>query len=853
MAGDGDGAEGVGLGSLTEAQIATLDTNLQKAIKMEQKFKEIAESVDSYSEALRRGYEIQIKTVQEFEKQVREAKNLTDLLEVTQTLSTSNSELMEKMNEIQQQMSEGKIDEVTAQRELIRLAEEDRALTEVKQRASQKTDQFMGGIASKLGIANEFSKTTVGRFADMAANLSKSGAAGEILNESLRTILSPANLAASLLEKMYESVIAVALGLDSANSAFQRTTGFANDFKGTMTKVAQAGLLSGVTIDDAQKSMGALVTNFSAFNPAAETTNAALGETISLLSKTGVSADQSAKTMDFFNKVLGESPKAAADLTREIAMAGTQIGISTSKMLSDFEKLNGYLVGFGPRATSIFKELQAQAKTTGIEISKLVEITKKFDSFDGAAKAVGSLNAVLGTNLSSIDMINASSEQRISMLSQEIMAATGGFKNLDRYTQMYVAQAIGVSDLGEAERLLNLARDPKQMADYNSKMQASAARQEELKELTESFVPVMEQFKIAVLGLGLALEPVLNLVAAFFKNIGNVVSNIFKLNDAMQGLLIPGLGAVAAVMIVAKMTTLGFASAVKMAAGSTGLGLLLIVSTLLVNAFPEFADAISALTMGVFLLGLAWKFTGGWMWAISSAFIMLLTIFGTKINPLFIQAFAFMAVGVFLLGLAFRTIKGPALGAAIVIAIIAASAALLIYSMKDLFAMFADNIGTLVTVAGSLITLGIAFTYFGAGVLLGASALAMATYPLIIITGLMMMMEPVMQSLGDSFEKIGNGFALIGAGMLQIVQGLDAISAFKDDGEFFAISTDGSKTSMISAKGGILTNFTSENITVDVKIPEIKIPQPIVQVFIDGKELKIERAVQKIIGGASGG
>ena len=55
--GDGEG----GLGGLTEDQLATLDTSLERAIEVEKKFKDIATAVDDYSEALRRGYNIQEK------------------------------------------------------------------------------------------------------------------------------------------------------------------------------------------------------------------------------------------------------------------------------------------------------------------------------------------------------------------------------------------------------------------------------------------------------------------------------------------------------------------------------------------------------------------------------------------------------------------------------------------------------------------------------------------------------------------------------------------------------------------------------------------------------------------------
>ena len=113
-------------------------------------------------------------------------------------------------------------------------------------------------------------------------------------------------------------------------------------------------------------------------------------------------------------------------------------------------------------------------------------------------------------------MINMSTEQRIAALSQEIDFAAGGFNNLDRYTQMYVAQAIGAKDVAEAERLISLQRNPAELAKYNAKMEEQQARQQDLNELTEQFVPVLEQFKIAALGLGLALSPVLKLLGFVF-------------------------------------------------------------------------------------------------------------------------------------------------------------------------------------------------------------------------------------------------------------------------------------------------------------------------------------------------
>ena len=49
---------------------------------------------------------------------------------------------------------------------------------------------------------------------------------------------------------------------------------------------------------------------------------------------------------------------------------------------------------------------------------------------------------------------------------------------------------------------------------------------------------------------------------------------------------------------------------------------------------------------------------------------------------------------------------------------------------------------------------------------------------------------------------------------------------------------EGGKTSAVIAHESTFSALQSGQISVDVKIPEIKIPKPIVNVYIDGKEIQ---------------
>lgn len=817
MADEGEG------GSNIEA-IEKLDTQIAKAKELLKLRQEDAQLLDDYNDQLRIQTELREKDLtlmsQTLDSQKKLLKKATNSAEIRAALGADLAEeLTQRISDSEEEL-DYQTEALKLLNEKIKLNAEDRAQQELIRKTINQTEKSVGGIAGKLGIATKFSKTAVGQFADMALNLKQSGKGAEIVSEALKTTLSPANLAASLLSKMKESVVAIALALDLANSKFKRTTGFAGDFRGVMTDISQAGLLSGVSIEDAGAAMGSLTNNFSAFNPAATETNARLGETAALLAKTGVSADVSAGTMDFFTRAMGMSATASADLTRELALAGTGIGITTNKMLSDFQKLNGYLIGFGDRSTVVFKNLQAQAKATGISIDSLVGIAKKFDAFDTAAQSAGQLNAVLGTNLSTIDMLNATTDQRLSMLAQEIQMSTGGFKNLDRYTQMYVAQSIGAKDAAEAERLLNIARNPAELAKYNSEMQASAMRQEQLADLTAQMVPIMEQFKIAVMGLGLALEPLIYGLGFVFDVLGKTIQNFV------------------AIINYSDATRIAF----------TALGVVLATYLL----YGPVVAMLGLLAKGIAAVGLASKLaaTGGLL-GLAVLLISLVQILAMRINPVFVAAFHFMAVGIRMLGMAFAAVPTKALAAILAFSLLAATVALLVYGIKEMLSLLINNIDILPQLAVSLLAVGYAFSVFGAGVLTGATALGMALPMLVMAAPVLGLIAVAAMGIGIGFDMMGEGLIKMGTGLAAVVAGLSVVESLTNDDGFFAITTDGGKTSMVSAKGGVLTNFSSENISVDVKIPEIKVPAPIVHVYIDGKEIR--KMVRREFANANGG
>ena len=71
-------------------------------------------------------------------------------------------------------------------------------------------------------------------------------------------------------------------------------------------------------------------------------------------------------------------------------------------------------------------------------------IRDRFDTFEGSAKAVGKLNALLGgPYLNSIDMLNASEDERLQMMKEGIEASGIIFSDLNKFEQKAIASAMG--------------------------------------------------------------------------------------------------------------------------------------------------------------------------------------------------------------------------------------------------------------------------------------------------------------------------------------------------------------------------------------------------------------------------
>ena len=381
-------------------------------------------------------------------------------------------------------------------------------------------------VAGHIGVAASFGDTFLGSAVDLHARFEQMGGAlGEGgMSGFLGDIVGQSFNFKNVLSSIVEFSAKAALEISNLSRDLGAATGYGDTFNKQITTMGQKGNMAGIGFKESAAALKSLTTNLSSFNPEAAKTNEHVGMTVARLSKLGVNAADSAKSVDFLQRSMGISAEAAADMTAEIATMGKEVGITTTKMMSDFTAAQGRLAAFGREGTQVFKELAAQAKATGMAMSKLSEISKTYDTFDTAADSIGKMNAVLGTQLSTLEMLEATDSERIMMIQQQVKMSVGNFDSLDKYTKMYIAQAMGVSDVGEAQRLLNMST-----AEYQKTLngqQKSADIQKELAAATEELVPMMQQLKLVGVQLFLVFKPVITVFSGLIKAVSRFLSPI---------------------------------------------------------------------------------------------------------------------------------------------------------------------------------------------------------------------------------------------------------------------------------------------------------------------------------------
>jgi|14BtaG_2_1085337.scaffolds.fasta_scaffold03253_4 hypothetical protein len=496
------------LNELTKQQIDYLLNNLPQAEKLSA----------AQGEAL---VSLQIQRQKNLALLQKEVEYYNDL--VTQA-KTEEERSKNQLKALQARIDKQKelVKEGKAERSSIKEMEEDyEKLDKTIKDAKETTNELVGafgdllkgnltGGLKKLGgsLVKNLKNKLMDKFTDSIFSLVRAGPKGIAALGGLAASFALIGVAVSIASK----VIKLAIAVVDASNAFQKATGTSNEFASSLITVGNDVRAFGGTIEEVSASFQSLFTNVSDFTMMSKASREELIKTNTVLSKLGVSNDDLARSQQILIKSMGQTATQAAKTSRELAALAMDIGVAPSKMASDFAAAGPQLAKFGRDGVKAFKDLAQTSKITGIEVNRLLAITEKFDTFEGAAEQAGKLNAALGGNfVNAMELLTETDPtKRFEQMTDAIKDAGKSFDDMTYFEAKFFAQAMGLQDVNELALALSGNMDmvgkftKKSSAEYEALAERAAkvqSFQEKMNTLMAQLIPIVEPLVNGLLAL----------------------------------------------------------------------------------------------------------------------------------------------------------------------------------------------------------------------------------------------------------------------------------------------------------------------------------------------------------------
>lgn len=391
-----------------------------------------------------------------------------------------------------------------------------------------------GGL-SKLGssLTINLKNKLMDKFTDSIFSLAKAGPKGAAALGGLAAAFVVIGVAVAVWTKIAKMAIAVV----DASNAFQKATGTSNEFASSIITVGNEARAFGGTVEEVSASFQTLFAGVSDFTMMSKSAREELIKTNTVLSKLGISNDDLAKSQQNLIKAMGQTATQAAATSRELAAFASDIGVAPSKMASDFAAAGGQLAKFGRDGVKAFKDLAQTSKITGIEVNRLLAITGKFDTFDGAAEQAGRLNAALGGNfVNAMELLTETDPTaRFKQMTGAIKDAGKSFDEMTYFEAKFFAEAMGLQDVNELALALSGNMDmvgkftKKSSAEYEALAERAAkvqSFQEKMNTLMAQLIPIVEPIVDGLMAMSDWMSENLDAVAFGFKVIISAVTGL---------------------------------------------------------------------------------------------------------------------------------------------------------------------------------------------------------------------------------------------------------------------------------------------------------------------------------------
>ena len=456
---------------------------------------------------------------------------------------------------------------------------------ENRKAAAQAWDQTFENM---LGVSDKWKSSMIGKL------MQPGGLNGFV--DSLQRTFTASNLAVSSLTKAVEitaalvgASFALAKMQDDTLVAFNKSTGAARLYGDELLDLESNMYHHGVSLEVASASYGSMVKNVKGLKDMSASSRADLAETTAVLDKFGVSADTTTQNFEFLTAAMGFSASEANDFSREMFVLAQEIGMPPAEMAQGLQEAAPAMAKFGSQSDEMYKKLAVNARAANMEVSQLLGIVEKFDTFEGAAQSVGQLNAILGGPfLNSMEMVQTTDPvERMKLLSDAANQAGASFDDMSYYERIALTEAMGLKDVSELALVMAGGFDETVPAIKQSQAELAAIAKQsaDFNTLSEEMGQIMRSFATTLL-------------TWVVPSIKWFLQGLQDLNQFFGGYLFPGLGMVAAAFLFVASAVFGLIALV-------GTGLPVLVGLAAATGAMAPAGAGAAAGIGTFATALA--------------------------------------------------------------------------------------------------------------------------------------------------------------------------------------------------------------------------------------------------------
>ena len=300
---------------------------------------------------------------------------------------------------------------------------------------------------------------------------------------------------AELGKSITKGTRSAAKGLDALNISLAKQTGFTTALRQDVYDLADShGNALFLSLSESEKIVGSLSVGFKMYAALSKTARAETNALAGRFNKLGVDAGAFSEALDQLNEGFGLTRGGALAAMAEFENLAIRTGQPLSAVVNDFKDLGPQMARFGTDGVRVFTKLNQQARTLGLTTRQAFDISELFDTFEGAADVAGKLNAQLGLQLNSVEMMGTSSEERLKILRAEFDMRGIHMKDMGRRQKQMVAEILK-TDVLTAERLLG---DPMEMRKFQREQANNQDRIQKYTTATDKFGQAWEQLFINI-------------------------------------------------------------------------------------------------------------------------------------------------------------------------------------------------------------------------------------------------------------------------------------------------------------------------------------------------------------------